>query len=93
MKIGIDASRAFVKDRTGTENYSYQLIRAMLALDKKDDYVLYRRAISLSEPSDGIFFRRQSTFSFKNVPTPQKIRQSSLNPSLETKIINFRLNF
>ena len=29
MLIGIDASRAFTSVRTGTENYSYQLIRAM----------------------------------------------------------------
>lgn len=27
MKIGIDASRAFIKKRTGTEEYSYQLIK------------------------------------------------------------------
>ncbi len=89
MKIGIDASRAFVKDRTGTENYSYQLICAMLVLDKKNDYVLYHRNIVLSAPSDEIFFRRQSTFSSLNVPTPQKIHQPSRKPSLETKIISF----
>jgi glycosyltransferase involved in cell wall biosynthesis len=27
MKIGIDASRAFIKDRTGIEEYSYQVIK------------------------------------------------------------------
>jgi len=27
MKIGIDASRAFLKERTGTEEYSYRLIK------------------------------------------------------------------
>ncbi len=43
MLIGIDASRAFVSNRTGTENYSYQLIKAMLALDSKNDYRLYTR--------------------------------------------------
>lgn len=32
MVIGIDASRAFIKDRTGTENYSLELIRAILKL-------------------------------------------------------------
>lgn len=32
MLIGIDASRAFLPDRTGTENYSYQIIRNMVEL-------------------------------------------------------------
>jgi glycosyltransferase involved in cell wall biosynthesis len=41
MRIGIDASRAVVRPRTGTENYSYHLIREMLALDRAHDYTLY----------------------------------------------------
>jgi len=32
MKIGIDASRAFVKERTGIEEYSYQLIKNLAAM-------------------------------------------------------------
>ena len=33
MKIGIDASRAFVKERTGTEEYSYRFIENLTLLD------------------------------------------------------------
>jgi len=43
MKIGIDASRAFLKDRTGIEEYSYQVIKNLR--DKLDGQrvVLYLR--------------------------------------------------
>ncbi len=46
MVIGIDASRAFIEDRTGTENYSLELIRAILKLKKsrKHRFKLYVRA-------------------------------------------------
>ncbi|MBP9702749.1 glycosyltransferase family 4 protein [Candidatus Woesebacteria bacterium] len=45
MVIGIDASRAFVADRTGTENYSYEIITHMLRLitSKKHTFVLFIR--------------------------------------------------
>lgn len=33
MKIGIDASRAFLKERTGTEEYAYQLIKNLTKID------------------------------------------------------------
>ncbi len=43
MKIGIDASRAFVKHRTGIEEYSYQVIKHLI--DKLDGHrvILYVR--------------------------------------------------
>ena len=45
MVIGIDASRAFIAERTGTENYSYELITQMLRLtaSKKHTFVLFIR--------------------------------------------------
>lgn len=45
MLIGIDASRAFVAERTGTENYTYELITHMLRLtaSKKHTFVLFIR--------------------------------------------------
>ena len=43
MLIGIDASRAFVKERTGTENYSLNLIKALAEIDGKNEYRLYVR--------------------------------------------------
>ena len=41
MLIGIDASRAATQERTGTGNYSLQLIRHLLALESGHRYRLY----------------------------------------------------
>ena len=41
MLIGIDASRAVTQERTGTGNYSLQLIRHLLALESGHRYRLY----------------------------------------------------
>ncbi len=49
MIIGIDASRALIKERTGTENYAYHLIQALLEVDQKNEYVLYTRGSHSSE--------------------------------------------
>ncbi len=49
MLIGIDASRATVPQRTGTENYSLFLIRALLRLDRRNRYRLYFNAAPASD--------------------------------------------
>lgn len=41
MKIGIDASRAAKKQKTGTETYSYYLIRELIKNDQQNEYFLY----------------------------------------------------
>ena len=43
MRIGIDASRAFLKDRTGIEEYSYQVIKNLVNELKEHEIVLYIR--------------------------------------------------
>lgn len=43
MLIGIDASRAVSNTPTGTETYSRELTRALLALDQTNSYRLYTR--------------------------------------------------
>lgn len=43
MVIGIDASRAFVKDPAGPEYYSLNLIKNIAKIDKENHYVLYLR--------------------------------------------------
>ena len=43
MTIGFDGSRAFIPDRTGTENYSYQLLKVLAKIDKKNKYIVYVR--------------------------------------------------
>src|SRR3990172_9837057 len=42
--IGFDGSRAFVSGRTGTENYSYHLLKALGEIDKKNTYRVYLRS-------------------------------------------------
>lgn len=43
MIIGFDGSRAFQEGRTGTENYSYQLLKALGKIDRKNIYRVYVR--------------------------------------------------
>ncbi|MEI6588075.1 MAG: glycosyltransferase family 1 protein [Candidatus Moraniibacteriota bacterium] len=43
MKIGIDGSRAFLKQRTGVEEYSYQVIRQLRTRLKEHRVILYLR--------------------------------------------------
>lgn len=43
MIIGFDGSRAFVEKPTGTERYSFELLRALLQIDKKNRYIIYVR--------------------------------------------------
>lgn len=41
--IGFDASRAYVNQRTGTENYSYQILKAIVNIDCQDELWAYYR--------------------------------------------------
>ncbi len=43
MIIGFDGSRVFTSQRTGTENYSYHLLKALAKIDKKNTYIVYIR--------------------------------------------------
>lgn len=47
MIIGIDASRAITTQRTGTENYSLNIIRALADIDEEDQFILYTRGGTL----------------------------------------------
>ncbi|TXH00440.1 MAG: glycosyltransferase family 1 protein [Candidatus Moraniibacteriota bacterium] len=55
MLIGIDASRAFGTQRTGTENYSYEVITRMLRVisAKKHTFVLFIRPNAVLPPELG----------------------------------------
>lgn len=48
MTIGIDGSRAFIQGRTGTENYSFQLIRNLSLIDLENRYLIYITSSQLS---------------------------------------------
>ncbi|MBI2021369.1 glycosyltransferase family 4 protein [Candidatus Daviesbacteria bacterium] len=43
MLIGFDGSRAFAKGKTGTENYSYYLLKALAKIDTENQYKVYIR--------------------------------------------------
>lgn len=88
MLIGIDASRACVRERTGTENYSYNLISTLAKIDRKNQYRLYTRPLgnwaaeflgnqSSQEPND---FRTQlpQNFEIKILPFPRFWTQAGL---------------
>lgn len=49
MVIGYDGSRAFSLNRTGTENYSYQLLKALVKIDKRNKYLVFVRNRVLRE--------------------------------------------
>lgn len=60
MKIGIDASRAFLDERTGTEEYSHELLRHLAKINCNHQFFLYLRKgakIDFELPSN--FFPRE----------------------------------
>lgn len=68
MIIGIDASRANLKHKTGTEWYSFYLIKNLAKIDKNNKYLLYLN----SEPSPELkkIIEGNSNFSFKVLNWP-----------------------
>jgi len=56
LRLAIDASRATLARRTGTENYARQLIRALIALRPPHDLTLYFR----DAPPPGLFPESES---------------------------------
>jgi len=64
MKIGIEASRLTESQRTGTENYLYNLVRKFSEIDKKNKYILYFRETP-SEKLWGELSGGNSNFSYR----------------------------
>ncbi len=58
MVIGFDGSRAFISGRTGTENYSYQLLKALAKIDKLNKYLVYTRVSQKEKFPDNFKFRQ-----------------------------------
>lgn len=84
MKIGIDASRAAKKQRTGTETYSYYLIRELLRLDQSNVYILYTQEKLPDEIRqhfrDGVEERVISgTFLWSQVALPRAAKKDALD--------------
>lgn len=51
MRIAVDASRTTLARRTGTENYAYQLLKALIQLDSGHQFTFYFRDV----PPTGLF--------------------------------------
>lgn len=71
MLIGIDASRANLKKKTGTEWYSFYVIKNLAAIDKKNKYRLYLDRPISKELADAI--KHNSNFSYKILDWPLSI--------------------
>ena len=72
LTIGIDASRAVKKIRTGPENYSYEIIRSILELKSDHQYRLY----APYRPSD--FFPKGPNIDWQILPATRLWSQFSL---------------
>ncbi|MFH0936728.1 MAG: glycosyltransferase family 1 protein [Candidatus Daviesbacteria bacterium] len=55
MIIGFDASRAFISNRSGTENYSYQLLINLARLDQTNNYHIFLRPPTTLESAKATF--------------------------------------
>ncbi len=67
MLIGIDASRATVARRTGTELYSLRLIEALLSLDTPHRFRLYFN----QPPARGLFVADDDRVKLRAIPFPR----------------------
>lgn len=77
MVIGFDASRAFGEERTGTENYSYQLLKALSKVDRRNIYRIYTRPGVLA--SQGVALKGwPENFQFKSINWPRLWTQGGL---------------
>ena len=72
MVIGFDGSRAFVNKRTGTENYSYQLLKSLSLIDHKNKYIVYLR------PGNNPGKDWPNNFLFKEIKWPRLWTQGGL---------------
>jgi glycosyltransferase involved in cell wall biosynthesis len=79
MIIGFDGSRAFNKNKTGTENYSYLLLKNLSEIDSKNQYIVYLRPGKFDIPN--IF---PENFIFKTLNYPYLWTQLGLAMELFT---------
>lgn len=67
LEIGIDASRLAVGQRTGTENYTYHVIRGLFRADRENHYTLYFNG----PPPSGLFDALPPRWSVRAIPLPR----------------------
>jgi glycosyltransferase involved in cell wall biosynthesis len=66
MVIGFDGSKAFRKDRTGVENYSYQLLVHLAKIDHENNYIVYLDPRVNKRPTE----KWPDNFKFKSLHYP-----------------------
>lgn len=74
MIIGYDGSRAFTNNRTGTENYSYQILWHLAQIDQTNSYHIYLRP---NTQVDSAYW--PDNFLFQVVPYPRLWTQAGLS--------------
>ncbi len=67
MLIGVDASRAFLLQRTGTENYTWQLLLALAKLECEHSFRVYTKASSKFPAFGGAGTVQSSKFEEKTI--------------------------
>ncbi len=78
LRIGIDASRVATRHRTGTEQYSVQLLEALGALDRWNDYRLYFSARHRPE------LHLPANFHARSIPFPRLWTHARLSAEMLT---------
>lgn len=78
MVIGFDGSRAFQGKRTGTENYSYQLLKNLAKIDRVNQYIVYLRPSCLSGTQGLALQSWPRNFQFKEINWPRLWTQGGL---------------
>ena len=76
MHIGIDASRIAVAARTGTENYTYELLAALARRDRRTRYTLYCNQPPAALPPLG------PNFALRRIPFPRLWTHARLSAEL-----------
>ena len=74
MIIGFDGSRAFATNKTGTENYSYQLLSYLAKIDHQNQYLVYLRPGTQGDALRGW----PQNFKFITIPSPRLWTQFGL---------------
>jgi len=92
MLIGIDASRANRLHKSGTEWYSYHLIRALAALDSENQYILYSDCPLTTGLAD---LTDQARPSEKNLRIDEKGMQTIKSPhnNFQAKVLRWPWRF
>ncbi len=72
LRIGFDASRLGVTQRTGTEQYSWELLQALAQIDRRNRYLLYTNGLPHALPPLPANYRLRS-LPFRRVWTHTRI--------------------